>query len=294
MGSVTLTLAGNTLVLNGTVNNVGNKWLPGGQLHALHAHQYSDISGGSCANIGPHFDLSTDPHGSPIAPAGSRHDGDFGSFSTDVNANLPVALTLTTTLTDLNEFIGRSMAVTKNVDDNGLGGNAQSLVDGNSGPIVACCVIVDNNGGVVTEYAPPVTTPAAWTNPWPQQWVAPPGCAYIPIGYVAPTTTTTTTTAYYGTTTTTTTTAATTVYYGGVAPTTAAPTTAAATGAWCWNCPLQSSSGAAPPYTAYTYGPCVTSSTGVACVSSSTVKCSASGRVLALVAAVVAVLALLI
>jgi len=279
---ITIDAVANNVKAAGKVNNNAAKKWGVMQNHGIQVRANSDISGGICGNVGDAFD-------------------DWGNAQTDVDANLVFNFDLDFAgkADKLAKLDGRTLVILR---------NDSLVVELANNAIVACCVISSGVSPIwtTTVVAQTAVTTVAWPYNWPQNWVPPKGCAYVPASYVdymATTTKATTTTTYYETTKPPP--PPTTVKYDPYAPalpppppppppqtyyyatTTKATTTTAA--AYCWNCPMPDAYGMPPPATAYYYAPCQASNP---CPYG--VKCSATSSVLAAFAAVVALLALLI
>lgn len=107
-------------------------------LHGLHIHECGDLSNGS-KSIGAHYNPRNTSHGAADSAADKRHAGDLGNIQADDVGQ--AKFRFIDKLLTVGELIGRSVAVTENADDNGLGSNQRSLVDGNSGEVLACGII---------------------------------------------------------------------------------------------------------------------------------------------------------
>ncbi|XP_032388289.1 extracellular superoxide dismutase [Cu-Zn] [Etheostoma spectabile] len=98
---------------------------------AVHIHQHGDLSRG-CDSTGGHYN----PHG--VNHPG--HPGDFGNFKPQegkVNAMIESEATLFRGLS----VIGRAVVVHEKIDDLGRGEDAGSLLHGNAGRRLGCCII---------------------------------------------------------------------------------------------------------------------------------------------------------
>ncbi|XP_042340629.1 extracellular superoxide dismutase [Cu-Zn]-like [Plectropomus leopardus] len=98
---------------------------------AVHIHQYGDLSQG-CDSTGGHYNPHDVHH--------PNHPGDFGNFEPQegkINAMLESEATLFGALS----VIGRAVVVHEKTDDLGLGGDAGSLLHGNAGRRLGCCII---------------------------------------------------------------------------------------------------------------------------------------------------------
>uniref|UniRef100_UPI0000E3BF74 extracellular superoxide dismutase [Cu-Zn]-like n=1 Tax=Gasterosteus aculeatus aculeatus TaxID=481459 RepID=UPI0000E3BF74 len=101
------------------------------QPRAVHIHQYGDLSRG-CASTGGHYN----PHGAHHP----NHPGDFGNFEPQegkINAMIESEATVFGALS----VIGRAVVVHEKMDDLGSGGDAGSLLHGNAGRRLGCCII---------------------------------------------------------------------------------------------------------------------------------------------------------
>jgi len=108
-------------------------------VHPLHVHQYGDISGG-CNSTGPHYNPKGVTHGAPYDIV--RHPGSFGNLWQSPDGRINETLhDDQATMFGAESIIGRALVLHNGYDDYGRGGNTQSLIDGNSGERVACCVI---------------------------------------------------------------------------------------------------------------------------------------------------------
>lgn len=98
---------------------------------AVHIHQYGDLSQG-CDSTGGHYN----PHGVHHP----NHPGDFGNFEPQegkINTMIESEATLFRGLS----VIGRAVVIHEKMDDLGRGGDAGSLLHGNAGRRLGCCII---------------------------------------------------------------------------------------------------------------------------------------------------------
>uniref|UniRef100_A0A6G7K5D2 Superoxide dismutase [Cu-Zn] n=1 Tax=Amphiprion clarkii TaxID=80970 RepID=A0A6G7K5D2_AMPCL len=98
---------------------------------AVHIHQYGDLRRG-CDSTGGHYN--------PYDVHHPNHPGDFGNFVTPqgkINAIIESEATLFGSLS----VLGRAVVVHEKMDDLGRGGDTGSLLHGNAGRRLACCVI---------------------------------------------------------------------------------------------------------------------------------------------------------
>ena len=92
-----------------------------------------------CASLGPHYNPRGARHGSPDNSPLDRHYGDLGNITADQDGR--ARFRLLDRLVEVNEVIGRSLVVSSDRDDLGLGSAVTSLTDGDCGPGLACGVI---------------------------------------------------------------------------------------------------------------------------------------------------------
>ncbi|KAF8873219.1 superoxide dismutase [Mucidula mucida] len=108
-------------------------------LRGWHVHESGNLTDG-CTSAGGHFNPFNLTHGAPDAKI--RHVGDLGNLQTDSNGNAKTELTVTElTLFGELSIYGRALVIHAGTDDLGKGGNAESLLNGNSGARSACGVI---------------------------------------------------------------------------------------------------------------------------------------------------------
>lgn len=124
-------------VIDGVIDGLS----PG--LHGLHIYECGDLTSG-CDSLGSHYNPRNTRHGSPENEVKDRHAGDLGNIK--VNEVGQAKFRFVDEMFDVPEIIGRSVAVTKNQDDYGLGNDVQSSIDGNSGERLACGVIARSAG----------------------------------------------------------------------------------------------------------------------------------------------------
>ena len=114
------------------------------QKHGMHIHELGN-STNSCTSMGNHYNPTNQQHGprdiNGVATT-KRHLGDLGNIKADSTGVATFNFSDTyIVLLGTNNVIGRGIIITLNTDDLGKGGNAQSLIDGNSGPAVGCGVV---------------------------------------------------------------------------------------------------------------------------------------------------------
>uniref|UniRef100_K9IWW1 Superoxide dismutase [Cu-Zn] n=1 Tax=Desmodus rotundus TaxID=9430 RepID=K9IWW1_DESRO len=103
-----------------------------GTKHAIHVHQFGDLSQG-CESTGPHYN--------PLAVQHPQHPGDFGNFAVRDGGIWKYRSGLVASLSGPHSIVGRAVVVHEGEDDLGRGGNAASLENGNAGRRLACCVV---------------------------------------------------------------------------------------------------------------------------------------------------------
>ncbi|CAH1802886.1 unnamed protein product [Owenia fusiformis] len=114
--------------------------------HGLHVHVYGDIVDG-CQNAWGHFNPMKTTHGNRLNDPKDRHVGDLGNIIEDQDGLASgFFVDSLVSLTGPFSIMGRSLVVHVNEDDLGLGGNPGSLVTGNAGGRLACCVIFASDG----------------------------------------------------------------------------------------------------------------------------------------------------
>jgi superoxide dismutase, Cu-Zn family len=107
--------------------------------HGLSINVYGNLSQGF-ASLGSHFNPFGKNHGGPSEE--TRHVGSLGNIT--ANEEGVAKIDISDNLVKLigpQSVIGRSIAVHASEDDLGKGGHENSLVDGNSGPIVGAGII---------------------------------------------------------------------------------------------------------------------------------------------------------
>lgn len=102
-----------------------------GHIHAVHIHQYGDLSQG-CDSTGGHYNPNQVPH--------PGHPGDFGNFVA-YNGRINDAVESGATLFGGPSVMGRAVVIHEKADDLGQGGDKGSLLHGNAGRRLGCCVI---------------------------------------------------------------------------------------------------------------------------------------------------------
>lgn len=98
---------------------------------AVHIHQYGDLSQG-CDSTGGHYN--------PYGADHPNHPGDFGNFEPQ-QGKINEVIESEATLFGGMSVTGRAVVVHEKRDDLGLGGDAGSLLHGNAGRRLGCCII---------------------------------------------------------------------------------------------------------------------------------------------------------
>ena len=108
--------------------------LPPNSTHAIHIHQYGDLTSKDGKSAGDHYNPMHHPHGLPDKE--NRHAGDFGNLESDQNGNTNFKLTVDniSLAGRLNPIIGRGIVVHAKADDG-------SQPTGNAGDRMAVGVI---------------------------------------------------------------------------------------------------------------------------------------------------------
>uniref|UniRef100_W5NNF4 Superoxide dismutase [Cu-Zn] n=1 Tax=Lepisosteus oculatus TaxID=7918 RepID=W5NNF4_LEPOC len=99
---------------------------------AIHVHTYGDLSNG-CDSTGGHFNPQNVDH--------PMHPGDFGNFTPKKGKIHKMKSNSKATMFGPESVLSRAVVVHEKEDDMGKGGNAGSLLHGNAGKRLACCVI---------------------------------------------------------------------------------------------------------------------------------------------------------
>ncbi|CAG8717600.1 18570_t:CDS:2 [Dentiscutata erythropus] len=107
--------------------------------HGIHIHELGDISAGP-SSTGAHYNPDNVAH----RDIESGHVGDLGNILVDEKGWGD--LVVESRRIKVWDVIGRSMVITHGEDDEGKGNNAQSKVDGNSGPGLIAGIIARSAG----------------------------------------------------------------------------------------------------------------------------------------------------
>lgn len=108
--------------------------LPPNSKHAIHIHQYGDLTSKDGKSAGDHYNPMHHPHALPDKE--NRHAGDFGNLESDQsgNANFKLTVDNISLAGRLNPIIGRGVVVHAKADDG-------SQPSGNAGDRLAVGVI---------------------------------------------------------------------------------------------------------------------------------------------------------
>lgn len=124
---------------------------PGPGRHGFHVLTYGYED--KCIDARPHWNPYEDNHGAWNAAV--RMEGDLQQLTS--NAFGGATLYYSEPRADLwttENIYGRTIEITAKPDDLGLGGNAQSLIDGNSGDPIACCTVMRYKFWPDTDFEP--------------------------------------------------------------------------------------------------------------------------------------------
>jgi Cu-Zn family superoxide dismutase len=92
--------------------------LTANQKHAIHVHEFGDITDLSGKSAGGHFNPENLPHGLP--PAANRHAGDLGNLQADGAGKASYELTVDNiSIASKNAILGRAIVVHALPDDGG-------------------------------------------------------------------------------------------------------------------------------------------------------------------------------
>jgi len=110
-------------------------------IHAIHIHEYGDLTSG-CTSLGGHWNPEKTNHGSYLYQT-VRHAGDLINnlqvqSGKVFNYEYEDALL---TLYGKDSILGRSVVIHNGIDDQGFGHDASSLITGNAGGRLTCAII---------------------------------------------------------------------------------------------------------------------------------------------------------
>lgn len=101
--------------------------------HAIHIHEFGNLSNADGTSAGGHYNPDGHPHGLPDAETGKRHPGDFGNLEADGSGNATLVLTVEglSLAHGKNAIIGRAVIIHAKPDDGGQPtGNAGDRIGG--------------------------------------------------------------------------------------------------------------------------------------------------------------------
>ena len=123
------------------------------KIHAIHIHEYGNISGG-CMTSGGHYNPYNKNHGCVFLHGKNRHAGDLiNNIISDSYGNIEIKFhDDLVNLSGKYSVIGRTIVIHYNMDDLGLGGledgkivnkkvHKESLKTGNAGGRMTCAII---------------------------------------------------------------------------------------------------------------------------------------------------------
>ena len=133
-GTVTFEEEGKYIIID-----IQLKGLSKNALHGFHVHEAGDLTD-KCESMCAHFNPYNKEHGGPGSK--DRHVGDLGNLKTDKNGNVNIRMSDNMIkLKGKANIIGRGLIIHADEDDLGLGTNAASKINGNSGKRIACAII---------------------------------------------------------------------------------------------------------------------------------------------------------
>ncbi len=92
--------------------------LKANQKHAIHIHEFGDITDLTGKSAGGHYNPAGKPHGLP--PSEDRHAGDLGNLQADANGHAAYTLTVdNVSIGDGHSVLGRAIVVHALPDDGG-------------------------------------------------------------------------------------------------------------------------------------------------------------------------------
>ncbi|KAJ6178617.1 hypothetical protein N7519_009078 [Penicillium mononematosum] len=132
-GTIILEERNDGLVIEGQLSGI-----PLGK-HGIHVHEHG-ATGNQCLDAGGHYNPTNESHGGPSDA--ERHIGDWGNIDVDQDPYMLSFSDHVAKLTGPYGIVGRSIVIHRDEDDLGRGNNPDSKINGNSGPRLACGVIV--------------------------------------------------------------------------------------------------------------------------------------------------------
>jgi Cu-Zn family superoxide dismutase len=122
-----------------TIIDIQLKGLSKNGLHGFHIHEAGDLTD-KCESMCAHFNPYNKPHGGPGSK--DRHVGDLGNLKSDKNGHVNIRMSDNMIkLKGRANIIGRGLIIHADEDDLGLGTNAASKINGNSGKRLSCAII---------------------------------------------------------------------------------------------------------------------------------------------------------
>ena len=123
---------------------VSIKGLSPNSVHAMHIHEFGDLTDG-CTTCGTHYNPFKKNHGGPMDSV--RHVGDLGNLKANDKGEVFFSMKdIQVKLQGENSVIGRSVVLHAGEDDLGKGGNAGSLLTGNAGVKKLACGTIGLSG----------------------------------------------------------------------------------------------------------------------------------------------------
>ena len=110
------------------------------KLHAIHIHEYGDLTDG-CNSMGGHLNPFNKNHGGRDDK--ERHVGDLGNIQADHRGNCTFRFrdSIISLKNNKRNILGRGVVIHKGTDDCGDGNHKDSLKTGNAGARLDCAVI---------------------------------------------------------------------------------------------------------------------------------------------------------
>jgi len=112
-----------------------------GQIHAIHIHEYGDLSNG-CISLGGHWNPTNTQHGC-FQDGYNHHAGDLinNLIVQEDKCFVYEYMDPFVTLFGKDSILGRSVVIHEGVDDLGRGGFEDSRITGHAGGRLTCAVI---------------------------------------------------------------------------------------------------------------------------------------------------------
>ncbi|RWS22630.1 hypothetical protein B4U80_11537 [Leptotrombidium deliense] len=123
----------------------------------FHIHNGSDLSDG-CTKAGGHYNPYGKQHGCPGISGSELHYGDLGNIESSATGQCSTTFKISGSIKAPNSIVNRAIVIHENVDDCGLGGQNDSLINGHAGKRIACCLITiescSGSGGIHIDLGP--------------------------------------------------------------------------------------------------------------------------------------------